>query len=57
MQQDFSGHPLTTNSAEAAAAFDRAVASYVAWGTDTMEHLNAASEADPEFALAYAAQA
>ena len=56
MQQDSSGHALTTDSAEAAAAFDRAVASYVAWRTDTIDHIQAANDADPEFALPYAAR-
>lgn len=55
MQQDTNGHALTTDSAEAAAAFDRAIASYVAWRTDTMEHIKAASNADPGFALPYVA--
>jgi len=55
MQQDSSGHALTTDSAEAAAALDRGVASYVAWRTDTMDHIKAATDADPEFALPYAA--
>jgi tetratricopeptide (TPR) repeat protein len=56
MQQDSIGHTLTTDSAEAAAAFDRAVASYVAWRTDTIHHIQAANDADPEFALPYAAR-
>jgi tetratricopeptide (TPR) repeat protein len=55
MQQDSSGHALTTDSSDAAAAFDRAGASYVAWRTDTMEHIKAAIEADPGFALPHAA--
>jgi tetratricopeptide (TPR) repeat protein len=56
MQQDSSGDALTTASAEAASAFDRAVASYVAWRTDTIDHIQAANDADPEFALPYAAR-
>lgn len=56
MQQDSSDHALTTDSADAAAAFDRAVASYVAWRTDTMDHIQAATDADPDFALPYAAK-
>jgi tetratricopeptide (TPR) repeat protein len=56
MRQDSSGHALTTDSGEAAAAFDRAVASYVAWRTDTMTHIQAATDADPDFALPYAAR-
>ncbi len=54
MQQDRNGHGLTTESAEAAAAFERAVASYLGWHTDTMDHLKAASAADPDFALPHA---
>ena len=56
MHQDTHGHNMTTDSAEAAAAFDRAVASYVAWRTDTMDHIKAATTADPDFALPYAAK-
>lgn len=37
MQQDSIGHALTTDSADAAAAFDRAVASYIAWRIDTID--------------------
>ena len=51
MQQDSNGHALTTDSARAAAAFERAVASYLAWRTDTIDHLQAATDADPDFAL------
>jgi hypothetical protein len=54
MQQDSRGHVLTTDSAEAAAAFERPVASYLAWRTDVMDHLAAATAADPDFALPYA---
>ncbi len=56
MQQDTHGHDMTTDSVEAAAAFDRAIASYVAWRTDTMDHIKAATTADPDFALPYAAK-
>jgi len=51
MQHDRHGHGLSTTSPEAAAAFDRAVSSFVGWRTDAMDHLKAASAADPEFAL------
>jgi len=54
MQRDSIGYVLTTDSAEAAAAFGRAVTSYLAWRTDTMDHLAAATDADPGFALPYA---
>jgi len=56
MRRDSAGYGLTTESAQAAAAFERGAASYVAWRTDTMDHLKAASEADPAFALPYAAR-
>lgn len=56
MQQDSYGHSLSTDSAEAAISFDAAVASYVAWHTDTMDNIKAATEADPGFALPYAAK-
>jgi len=54
MHRDCHGLELTTESAAAAAAFGRAVSSYVAWRTDTMDHLNGALQADPEFALPHA---
>jgi tetratricopeptide (TPR) repeat protein len=54
MQTDRTGQGLTTDSAEAAAAFDRAVRSYVTWRTDAVAHLDAAIAADPGFALPYA---
>lgn len=56
MQSDSKGHELTTESPEAAAAFDQATASYVGWRTDIMDHIAAAIEADPNFALPYAAK-
>lgn len=56
MQRDQWGHPLTTPSPEAAAAMDRAIDSYVGWRTDVMDHLAAAAEADPDFALPHAAK-
>jgi hypothetical protein len=56
MQRDQWGHPLSTPSAEAAAAMDRAVNSYIGWRTDVMDHLGAAVEADPDFALPHAAK-
>ncbi len=54
MQTDRSGASLTTDSADAAAAFDAAVSGYIAWRTDAMAHLDAAIAADPDFALPYA---
>jgi len=56
MQADRAGHHLTTDSPDAAAAFDRAAGSYVGWRTDIMDHIAAANEADPDFALPYAAK-
>jgi hypothetical protein len=54
MQTDRTGTLLTTDSADAAAAFDAAVASFVGWRTDVMAHLDAAIDADPGFALPHA---
>ncbi len=56
MQQDVYGYQMTTDSPEAAAAYSAAVDSYIAWHTDTMDHIKAANEADPDFALPYAAK-
>ncbi len=56
MQQDSYGYALTTPSTEAAAAYERATRSYVAWRTDTMDHLKAATAADPDFALPFIAR-
>jgi hypothetical protein len=41
MQHDSHGYQMTTDNPDAAAALDRAVASYVAWNTDTMDHIRA----------------
>lgn len=54
MQRDDRGLAITTDSAEAANAFNAAARSYLDWRTDTMDHLNQALEADPEFILANA---
>jgi tetratricopeptide (TPR) repeat protein len=54
MERDVYGHALTTESAKAANSFESAASSYIAWRTDTMDHLKAATEADPGFALPYA---
>lgn len=56
MRADGIGHSVTTDSAEAAEAFDRSVGSYIGWRTDIMYHIAAANEADPDFALPYAAK-
>lgn len=49
---DTRGHPLDTGEAAAADAFNRGMKSYVAWRTDAFDHLDAAIEADPDFAMA-----
>lgn len=56
MQRDKWGHSLSTGSAEAAQAMDRAIESYVGWRTDVMDHIAAAIDADPDFALPHAAK-
>ena len=53
MQHDLQGYPLSTESADAAAAMNRSVESFVAWRTDVMDQLDAAMEDDPDFALPY----
>lgn len=52
--QDAWGHTLSTDSAEAASAATEAVRSFMGWRTDVMAHVDAAVEADPDFALPYA---
>ena len=54
MQRDDRGLALSTDSVEAANAFNAAARSYLDWRTDTMDHLNQALESDPEFILANA---
>ena len=49
---DSRGHSLTTTSGAAADAFNAGMHGFVCWRTDTMNNLDAASEADPDFALA-----
>jgi tetratricopeptide (TPR) repeat protein len=56
MQKDQWGHALTTDSADAAQALDRAIDSYIGWRTDVMDHLGAAIAADPDFALPHVAK-
>ena len=48
---DHYGFDLATNSAEAAAAYDRGARSFVAWRADAMGHLKEAIAADPDFAM------
>ena len=49
---DSRGHALFTKSADAAAAFNAGMHSFVCWRTDTFAHLDSAVETDPDFALA-----
>jgi len=51
--KDAYGLAISTSSAEAASAFDRAVAGYLKARLDTRDHLIAALKADPEFGLAH----
>jgi hypothetical protein len=48
---DHYGFELSTNNATATAAYDRGARSFVAWRADAMGHLDAAIEADPDFAM------
>ena len=52
MQHDSHGLPISTSSAEAAAAFQRTVESYLKARVDLRDHLAAMLKADPEFAFA-----
>lgn len=56
MQSDAWGYPLTTDSAEAAAAYSETVRGYLGFRADTMSHLQVALKQDPNFALGYAAK-
>lgn len=53
MREDQWGYGVTTESADAVEALNRALNSYVAWRTDASGHVKAAIAADPEFALAH----
>ncbi|HSH08230.1 MAG TPA: tetratricopeptide repeat protein [Burkholderiales bacterium] len=53
MPSDLHGLPITTASAEAAAAFDRTLIGYFKYRADTAKQLAAALEADEDFALAH----
>ncbi len=55
MLQDERGHPLTTRSAEAAAAIDLAVHNFLHWKADIVPKAKAALKADPEFGFGHAA--
>ncbi|MEM9147180.1 MAG: tetratricopeptide repeat protein [Pseudomonadota bacterium] len=54
MRADDWGNPLSTSSSAAAAALQTATTAFLGWRTDTMAHLTAALEADPDFALPHA---
>jgi hypothetical protein len=53
MHQDALGLTLTTQSADAAHAFDHAVDGYLTYRADGMPRLGALLQADPEFGLAH----
>jgi len=53
MRHDALGLTLTTQSADAARAFDHAVAGYLSYRADGMQRLAALLQADPEFGLAH----
>ncbi len=53
MHLDARGLPISTDSAEAAAAFDHLIAGYLTQRADTPDRLAALLEADPDFALAH----
>ena len=54
MATDERGLHLSTDSTDAADAFNAAIRSFFAWRSDAMQHLGAALEADPGFVLAHA---
>jgi tetratricopeptide (TPR) repeat protein len=53
MRKDLHGLGLSTDSTEAADAFDRAVMAFLRYRTDAGRHLGAALKADPDFGFAY----
>ena len=53
MRKDLHGLTLSTDSTEAADAFDRATMAYLKYRTDAGRHLAAATKADPDFALGH----
>ncbi|MDE2007070.1 MAG: hypothetical protein KGI51_10920 [Rhodospirillales bacterium] len=57
MQRDCRGLPLSTDSAEAAALFDRAVDAYLKYHADTGRLAATAAAADPGFALGHVLRA
>lgn len=57
MPSDAYGLPLTTTSAAAREAYDRAARGLLAWDAQALDHFQAAAERDPQFALAHAGAA
>jgi tetratricopeptide (TPR) repeat protein len=53
MRKDLHGLPLSTDSTEAADAFDRATMAYLKYRTDAGRHLAVVLKADPDFALGH----
>ena len=53
MQDDARGLPISTDSAEAAAAYDHLIVGYLSQRADTPDRLSALFDADPDFALAH----
>jgi tetratricopeptide (TPR) repeat protein len=53
MQVDKRGLPISTQSAEAAAAYDHLIEGYLTQRADTPDRLGALLKADPDFALAH----
>ncbi|HUB44602.1 MAG TPA: tetratricopeptide repeat protein [Acetobacteraceae bacterium] len=53
MYRDALGLPLTTASADAARAFDHAVAGYLTYRADAMPRINALLDADPDCGMAH----
>jgi len=56
MHFDLRGLPISTSSANAAAAYDHLVTGYLTYRADTPARLTAALEADPDFALLHCMQ-
>ena len=56
MHSDARGLPISTDSVEAAAAFDHLITGYLTQRADTPARLAALLEADPDFALAHCMQ-
>ncbi|MDX1431303.1 MAG: tetratricopeptide repeat protein [Gammaproteobacteria bacterium] len=54
MHTDARGYPMTTDSADAAAALNEAIGGFVGWKAAVMPGLKAAVEADPAFGFAHA---